>query len=210
MHRIATACKGAIGAIPAIANSPATPSAWPPRAVLSPIAGSIPTTRSPSSGAATIDLDLSGSEAIDRARRAGNAGAHRGHESVEPGRTAVSGRWHAFTSNWRELTSHRPRIARPGSANLFCSGLFWYARSEERKPNLNYQFSHDEVTLLRLALGIALRQFEDCLDGETPQMLTYINQPSWSEASQAARAMIEQLTIPGVVVTISAQARTRN
>ena len=56
-HRIATACKGAIGAIPAIANSPATPNAWPPRAVLSPIAGSIPTTRSPASGAATIDPD---------------------------------------------------------------------------------------------------------------------------------------------------------
>ena len=93
---------------------------------------------------------------------------------------------------------------------MFCSGLFCYARSKERKPNLNYQFSHDEVTLLRLALGIALRQFEDCLDGEAPQMLTYINRPSWSEASQAARAMIEQISIPCVVVTISAQARTRN
>ena len=92
---------------------------------------------------------------------------------------------------------------------MFCSGLFCYARSKERKPNLNYQFSHDEVTLLRLALGIALRQFEDCLDGEAPEMLI-INQPSWSEASQAARAMIEQISIPGVVVTISAQARTRN
>ena len=44
-------------AIPAIANIPATPNAWPPRAVLSPIAGSIPTTRSPASGAATIDPD---------------------------------------------------------------------------------------------------------------------------------------------------------
>ena len=44
-------------AIPAIANIPATPNAWPPRAVLSPIAGSIPTTRSPSSGAATIGPD---------------------------------------------------------------------------------------------------------------------------------------------------------
>ena len=153
---------------------------------------------------------LSGSEAIDRTRRAGNAGADCGHEGIEPGRTAVSGRWHAFTSNWRELTSHWPRIARPRSANVFCSGLFCYARSKERKPNLNYQFSHDEVTLLRLALGIALRQFEDCLDGEAPQMLTYINQPSWSEASQAARAMIEQISIPGVVVTISAQARSRN
>ena len=45
------------GAIPAIANSPATPNAWPPRAVLSPIAGSIPTTRSRASGAATIGPD---------------------------------------------------------------------------------------------------------------------------------------------------------
>jgi hypothetical protein len=56
-YRIATACKGATMAIPAIANIPATPNAWPPRAVLSPIAGSIPTTRSPASGAATIDPD---------------------------------------------------------------------------------------------------------------------------------------------------------
>ena len=75
---------------------------------------------------------------------------------------------------------------------------------------MNYQFSHDEVTLLRLALGIALRQFEECLDGEAPQMLSYINQPAWSDASQAARTMIEQLSVPDVVVTISAQARSRN
>src|SRR3954452_5884587 len=44
-YRIATACKGAYGAIPAIASSPATPNAWRPRAVLMPIAGSIPNTR---------------------------------------------------------------------------------------------------------------------------------------------------------------------
>ena len=56
-HRIANASKGAIGAIPAIANSPATPNARPPRAVLPPIAGSIPTTRTTASGAATIDPD---------------------------------------------------------------------------------------------------------------------------------------------------------
>ena len=41
-HRIAIVCKGAYGAIRAIANSPATPNAWPPRAVLTPVAGSIP------------------------------------------------------------------------------------------------------------------------------------------------------------------------
>ena len=81
------------------------------------------------------------------------------------------------------------------------------ARSKERKPILNYQFSQEEVTLLRLALGIALKQFEDCLDGEAPQMLTYLNQPSWSEASQAARTMIEQLSGPGLVLTINAQRR---
>ena len=52
--RIATACKGANGAIPAIANSPATPNAWRPRAVLTPIAGSIPSTRSRTSDAAPI------------------------------------------------------------------------------------------------------------------------------------------------------------
>jgi hypothetical protein len=47
----------AYGAIRAIANSPATPNAWPPRAVLTPVAGSIPTTRSRASGAATICPD---------------------------------------------------------------------------------------------------------------------------------------------------------
>ena len=55
--RIATACKGAYGAIPAIANSPATPNAWPQRAELTPIAGSIPCTRSRASGAAPIGTD---------------------------------------------------------------------------------------------------------------------------------------------------------
>jgi len=80
-------------------------------------------------------------------------------------------------------------------------------RSIERKPILNYQFSQEEVTLIRLALGIALKQFEDCLEGEAPQMLAYINQSSWSEASQTARTMIEQLSVPGLVLTINAQRR---
>src|SRR5262245_9595818 len=56
-HRVATACKGEYGAIRAIANFPATPNAWPPRSELTPIAGSIPSTRSRASGAATIDPD---------------------------------------------------------------------------------------------------------------------------------------------------------
>ena len=56
-HRVATACKGVYGAIRAIANSPATPNAWPLRAELTPIAGSIPSTRSRASGAATIGPD---------------------------------------------------------------------------------------------------------------------------------------------------------
>jgi hypothetical protein len=76
--------------------------------------------------------------------------------------------------------------------------------------NLNYQFSDDEVALLRLALGVALRRFEDSLDGEAPQLLAYINQPSWSEAIQMARSMIEQLSTPGVVVTINARGRAQN
>jgi hypothetical protein len=38
-------------------------------------------------------------------------------------------------------------------------------------PTLNYQFSHQEVTMIRLALGVVLRQFENCRDGEAPQML---------------------------------------
>ena len=42
-------------------------------------------------------------------------------------------------------------------------------------PTLNYQFSHHEVTMIRLALGVVLRQFENCRDGEAPQMLAYIN-----------------------------------
>jgi hypothetical protein len=54
---IATACKDAYGAIPAIANSPATPNAWQARAVLTPIAGSIPSTRSLNNGAVPIATD---------------------------------------------------------------------------------------------------------------------------------------------------------
>ena len=81
-------------------------------------------------------------------------------------------------------------------------------RHKERKPIL-YQFSHHEVTMMRLALGVALRQFEDCRDGEAPQMLAYINQPSWSEASQAARTMIERLSVPDVVVMINAPPELR-
>src|SRR5882757_1433896 len=56
-YRIATACKGAYGAIPAIARSPATPNAWRPRAVLMPIAGSIPNTRLRASGATPVATD---------------------------------------------------------------------------------------------------------------------------------------------------------
>ena len=58
----ATACKGAYGAIRAIASSPTTPNARPPRAVQTPIADSIPTTRSRASGAATIGPDTKRSE----------------------------------------------------------------------------------------------------------------------------------------------------
>jgi hypothetical protein len=80
----------------------------------------------------------------------------------------------------------------------------------QKKENsiLNYQFSDDEVALLRLALGVALRRFEDSLDGGEPQLLAYINQPSWSEATQTARTMIEQLSVPGVVVMIKARGRS--
>jgi hypothetical protein len=42
--------QGRNGAIPAIASSPTTPNAWPPRAVLTPIAESILNTRSRASG----------------------------------------------------------------------------------------------------------------------------------------------------------------
>jgi hypothetical protein len=53
-YRIATACKGAHGAIPAIASSLATPNAWRPRTVLMLIAGSIPGTRLRASGTVPI------------------------------------------------------------------------------------------------------------------------------------------------------------
>src|SRR3954451_3424414 len=56
-YRINSACKGANGAIPEIAGSPATPNAWPRRAVLTPIAGSIPNMRSRPSGVAPIGSD---------------------------------------------------------------------------------------------------------------------------------------------------------
>src|SRR5262245_44903687 len=56
-YRIATACEGAYGVIPAIANFPVTPNAWPPRAALTPIAVSILSTHSRFGGVATIDLD---------------------------------------------------------------------------------------------------------------------------------------------------------
>ena len=55
--RAATACRGANGAIPAIANSPATPNAWPPQAVPTPIAGSIRKPRMRASGVAPIRAD---------------------------------------------------------------------------------------------------------------------------------------------------------
>jgi hypothetical protein len=42
--------------------------------------------------------------------RAGNAGADCGAEGVEQKRTAVSGRWRALTSNWREVTSYDSRF----------------------------------------------------------------------------------------------------
>ena len=70
-YRIAIACKGATMAIPAIANIPATPNAWPPRAALSPIAGSIPTTRSPANGAATIDPEILSGQFVNRIGRRG-------------------------------------------------------------------------------------------------------------------------------------------
>ena len=118
--------------------------------------------------------------------------------------------WQAFASNWLEFTIHCHELHDRVVQKLFCSGFVCYARPNERKPNLNYQFSDDEVALLRLALGVALGRFEDSLDGEAAQMLAYINQPSWSEASQAARTIIEQLSVPGVVVTINARGRSRN
>ena len=37
-----------------------------------------------------------------------NAGADRGAAGVEQKRTAVSGRWLALTSNWREVTRYDP------------------------------------------------------------------------------------------------------
>jgi hypothetical protein len=93
----------------------------------------------------------------------------------------------------------------PSAKSFFVAGWFCYARPKERKPNLD-----DEVALLRLALGVALGRFEDSLDGEAPQLL-HLHQPAiMSEAIQTARTMIEQLSVPGVVVRINARGRSRN
>jgi len=56
-YRIDSVCRDANGAIREIASSQATPNAWPPRAVLTLIAGSIPNTRSRPSGVAPIATD---------------------------------------------------------------------------------------------------------------------------------------------------------
>jgi hypothetical protein len=52
--------------------------------------------------------------------------------------------------------------------------------------------------MLRLALGVALRQFEDCRDGEAPQMLAYINQHHGRRPAKQARTMLERLSVPGL------------
>src|SRR5258705_442951 len=57
-HRDSTAFKRAYGVIRAIASSPATPSEWPPRAVLTPIAELIPSTGSHDSSAALTYITL--------------------------------------------------------------------------------------------------------------------------------------------------------
>ena len=111
-----------------------------------------------------------------------------------------------------ELKNSKIENAKPGRPFLSLDAALHSKQSrghKERKSTLNYCFSHHEVTMMRLALGVALRQFEDCRDGEAPQMLAYINQPSWSEASQAARTMIERLSVPGVVVMINAPPELR-
>ncbi len=108
----------------------------------------------------------------------------------------------------------QPKIgnAKPGRPFLSLDAALPSKQSsghKERKSNLNYCFSDHEVTMMRLALGVALRQFEDCPDGAAPQMLAFLNQPSWTEASQAARTMIERLSVPGVVVMINAPPEFR-
>ena len=111
-----------------------------------------------------------------------------------------------------ELKNSKIENAKPGRPFLSLDAALHSKQShghKERKPTLNYQFSHHEVTMMRLALGVALRQFEDCPDGEAPQMLAFLNQPSWTEASQAARTMIERLSVPGVVVMINAPPEFR-
>ena len=71
-------------------------------------------------------------------------------------------------------------------------------------PTLNYQFSHHEVTMIRLALGVVLRQFENCRDGEAPQMLAYIN-AAIMVGGQPSGAYDDRTTLgSGGVVTINA------
>jgi hypothetical protein len=129
-----------------------------------------------------------------------------------PADLAADEQWRTLGTLLEELKNSKIENAKPGRPFLSLDAALHSKQSrghKERKPTLNYQFSHHEVTMMRLALGVALRQFEDCRDGEAPQMLAYINQPSWSEASQAARTMIERLSVPGVVVMINAPPELR-
>ena len=65
-----------------------------------------------------------------RTRRAGNAGADRGAAGIEQKPTAVSGRWRAFTSNWREVTRYDPPFHLDVSVGFICKQA--YARAADQ------------------------------------------------------------------------------
>ena len=60
--------------------------------------------------------------------------ADRGHEGEEQKRTAVSGCWRAFTSNWREITRYDPPFRLDISVGLTCKQA--YARAADQNGRI--------------------------------------------------------------------------
>jgi len=93
-YRTATAYKGVSGVIQAIASFPTINNAWPPRAALMPIAGSIPCTPTVSNGAdigVITDLERATTRPAD----------------VLSGSTWAAGQWCALTALGRCVSTHR-------------------------------------------------------------------------------------------------------
>jgi hypothetical protein len=93
-------------------------------------------------------------ESLDAARcRCRGQFSHR--NAAEQSQATVSGRWHAFTSNWRELTRYNPPFHLPVSArfhqqtkmeqnNKQMERLPLHAEDEERIAKLATEIKRDE------------------------------------------------------------------